>query len=169
LKRIGVQYTETSGTSLPGYLDSTKVLGQNWKSMQPGFDFILGYQPDTNWINQKGLNGVLSKDPLFNSLIQQRFDQRLNITALVQPVRNLNIDINLDKTFTKNYTEFFKDTSATLTEGFKRLNPYALGSFSISYISFQTLFKKFDPNILCRKPSGSLRQTGSSFPENWET
>ncbi len=148
LKRIGLQYTETSGTSLPGYLDSTKVLGQNWKSMQPGFDFILGYQPDTNWINQKGLDGVLSKDPLFNSLIQQRFDQRLNITALVQPIRNLNIDINLDKTFTKNYTEFFKDTSATLTEGFKRLNPYALGTFSISYISFQTLFKKFDPNIV---------------------
>ena len=148
LKRVGVQYTETSGTSLPGYLDSTKVLGQNWKSMQPGFDFILGYQPDTSWINQKGLDGVLSKDPRFNSLIQQRFDQRLNITALVQPVRNLNIDINLDKTFTKNYTEFFKDTSATLTEGFKRLNPYALGSFSISYISFQTLFKKFDPNIV---------------------
>jgi len=154
LKRIGVQYTETSGTSLPGYMDSTRVLGQNWKSMQPGFDFILGYQPDTNWINHKGLKGVLSKDPLFNSLIQQRFDQRLNITALVQPIRNLNIDINLDKTFTKNYTELFKDTSATLTEGFKRLNPYALGSFSISYISFQTLFKKFDPNIV----SGTFRQ-----------
>src|SRR6185503_15558653 len=148
LKRIGVQYTETSGTSLPGYMDSTRHFGQNWKSMQPGFDFILGYQPDTNWINRKGLKGVLSKDPLFNTLIQQRFDQRLNITALVQPIRNLNIDINIDKTFTKNYTELFKDTSANLTEGFKRLNPYALGSFSISYISFQTLFKKFDPNTV---------------------
>ena len=29
-----------------------------------------------------------------------------------------------------------------------RVNPYALGSFSISYISFQTLFKEFDPNIV---------------------
>ena len=41
-----------------------------------------------------------------------------------------------------------------LTEGFKRLNPYALGSFSISYISFQTLFKKFDPNVV----SGTFKQ-----------
>ena len=154
LKRVGVQYTETSGTSLPGYLDSTKALGQNWKSMQPGFDFILGYQPDTNWINRKGLEGILTKDPRFNTLIQQRYDQRLNLTAVVSPLRDLNIDINLDKTFTKNYTELFKDTSATLTEGFKRLNPYALGSFSISYISFQTLFKKFDPNIV----SGTFKQ-----------
>ncbi|HEX6169909.1 MAG TPA: cell surface protein SprA, partial [Chitinophagaceae bacterium] len=101
VKRVGIQHSETSGTSLPGYLDSTKFLGQNWKSMQPGFDFILGYQPDTNWINQKGLEGVLTKDPRFNTLIQQRYDQRLNLSALVSPVRNLTIDVNMDKTFSK--------------------------------------------------------------------
>jgi cell surface protein SprA len=28
------------------------------------------------------------------------------------------------------------------------LNPYAMGGFSISYISYQTLFTKFDPNLL---------------------
>ena len=145
---MGIQYTGTSGTSLPGYLDSTRFLGQNWKSMQPGFDFILGYQPDTNWVNQKGKEGVLTKDPRFNALFLQRYDQRLNLSALVSPVRDLTIDINMDKTFTKNYSELFKDTSVTLTEGFKRLNPYSLGSFSISYISYQTLFKKFDPNIV---------------------
>jgi len=148
LKRVGIQYTETAGTSLPGYLDSTRFLGQNWKSMQPGFDFILGYQPDTNWLNQKGMEGVLTKDPRFNALFLQRYDQRLNLSALVSPVRDLTIDINMDKTFTKNYSELFKDTSANLTEGFKRLNPYSLGSFSISYISYQTLFKKFDPNLV---------------------
>jgi cell surface protein SprA len=148
LKRVGIQYTETAGSSLPGYLDSTRFLGQNWKSMQPGFDFILGYQPDTNWVNKKGNEGVLTKDPRFNALFLQRYDQRLNLTALVSPVRDLTIDINMDKTFTKNYSDLFKDTSATLTEGFKRLNPYSLGGFSISYISYQTLFKKFDPNIV---------------------
>jgi len=154
LKRVGIQYTETSGTSLPGYLDSTRFLGQNWKSMQPGFDFILGYQPDTNWINRKGLEGVLTKDPRFNTLIQQRYDQRLNLSALVSPVRNLTIDVNMDKTFSKNYTELFKDTTLSGIEAPVRVNPYALGSFSISYISFQTLFKKFDPNIV----SGTFKQ-----------
>ncbi len=148
LKRIGVQYSENSGTNLPGYLDSTKVLGQNWKSMQPGFGFILGNQPDTSWINEKGLKGLLSHDPIFNTLIQQRYDQRLNITGQVTPLRDFNIDLNLDKSFTKNYSELFKDTSGTGTGPLTRLNPYALGSFSISYISFQTLFKKFDPNVV---------------------
>jgi cell surface protein SprA len=148
VKRVGVQYTETAGTSLPGYLDSTRVLGQNFRSMQPGFDFILGYQPDTSWINNKGAKGLLSHDPIFNTLIQQRFDQRLNLTAQVNPFRDFNIDLNLDKTFNKNYTELFKDTSGTPTGPLSRLNPYALGSFSISYISYQTLFTKFDPNVV---------------------
>jgi cell surface protein SprA len=148
LKRVGVQYTESSGTSLPGYLDSTRVLGQNWKSSQPGFGFILGYQPDTNWINEKGAQGIFTRDAIFNALIQQRYDQKLNITAQVTPLRDLNIDLNLDKSFNKNYTELFKDTTGTGSGPLTRLNPYAMGSFSISYISFQTLFKKFDPNIV---------------------
>ncbi len=147
LKRVGIQYSETAGTSLPGYLDSTKFLGQNWKSMQPGFDFILGYQPDTSWINKKGAEGVMSQDPIFNTLIQQRYDQRFNLTALVSPVRDLNIDVNMDRTFSKNYSELFKDTIG-YTKNLGRLNPYSLGGFSISYIAFQTLFKKFDPNVV---------------------
>ena len=27
LKRVGIQYTEDFGTTLPGYMDSTKLLG----------------------------------------------------------------------------------------------------------------------------------------------
>ena len=72
------------------------------KVCNPGLDFILGYQPDTNWINKFGAKGLLSRDPLFNALIQQRYNQRLNITAQVITFRDLNIDINLDKTFAKN-------------------------------------------------------------------
>ena len=148
VKRVGVQYTETAGTTLPGYLDSTRVLGQNWNSRQPGLGFMLGNQPDTNWINQKGNKGLLTHDPIFNALIQQRFDQRLNLTAQINPIRDFNIDLNLDKSFNKNYSELYKDTSGFATGSLTRLNPYAVGSFSISYISYQTLFTKFDPNLV---------------------
>ncbi len=148
VKRVSVQYTENSGTSLPGYLDSTRSFGQNWNSKQPGFDFIFGYQPDTNWINKKGNLGMLTHDPIFNALIEQRYDEHLKITAQIVPVRDFNIDLNLDKTFNKNYSELFKDTSGLPSGVLTRLNPYAMGSFSISYISYQTLFDKYDPNIV---------------------
>ena len=146
LKRIGVQYTEDFGTTLPGYMDSTEVLGSNLRSREPGFGFIFGYQPDTSWINKMGMKGLLSHDSLVNALVQQRYNQRLNVTAQVSPWRDLTIDINLDKTFDKQYSELDKDTSGIA--GIRRFNPYAAGSFSVSYISYQTLFKKFDPNIL---------------------
>ncbi|RYF37481.1 MAG: cell surface protein SprA, partial [Chitinophagaceae bacterium] len=64
--------------------------------------------------------------------------------AQVSPFRDLNIDVTLNKTFTKDYSELQKDTGANV--GIRRYNPYATGSFSVSYISYQTLFTKFDPN-----------------------
>jgi cell surface protein SprA len=146
LKRVGIQYTEDFGTMLPGYMDSTKIIGYNPKSGQPGFDFIFGYQPDTNWINSFGNKGLLSRDVLVTAMIQQRYNQRLNITARVEPVREFTIDVNLDKTFDKQYSELYKDTTGT--SGLTRLNPYAMGGFNVSYISYQTLFKEFDPNVI---------------------
>lgn len=146
VKRVGIQYNQDFGTILPGYMDSTQVLGQNLRSMEPGFNFLFGYQPDTNWINRFGAKGLLTRDSLFNSLIQQRYNQRLTITAQVSPLRDLNIDLSLDKTYDKHYSELYKDTTGS--SGLARLNPYAYGSFSISYISYQTLFGKFDPNVV---------------------
>ncbi len=146
LKRVGIQYTEDFGTTLPGYMDSTRILGYNPKSREPGFGFIFGYQPDTNWINNFGARGLISRDSLLSAMIMQRYNQRLNITAQVSPFRDFTIDINLDKTFDKNYSELYKDTTGSA--GLARMNPYATGSFSVSHISYQTLFTKFDPNVV---------------------
>ena len=152
VKRVGIQYNEDVGTLLPGYLDSTQFLGLNFRSRQPGWGYILGYQPDTAGINKLGAKGLLTRDSLFNQLIQQRYNQRISITAQISPIRDLTIDINLDKTYDKQYTELYKDTNNT--SGLSRYNPYAMGSFSISYISYQTLFTKFDP----REISQTFRQ-----------
>ncbi|MBI1344103.1 MAG: cell surface protein SprA [Terrimonas sp.] len=148
LKQVQVQFTENAGTELPGYLDSTVLLGQNWRGLNPGFGFAFGKQPDTTWINKAGNKNLLTRDPIFNALIQQRYDQHLGITAQVRPIRDLNIDLSLKKDFSKNYSELYKDTSSNSSDQLRRYNPYATGGFSISYISYQTLFTKFDPNIL---------------------
>ncbi len=148
VKRAAIQYTEDFGTTLPGYMDSTEILGNNFKSRQPGFGYIFGYQPDTNWINKFGTKGLLSMDTLVSEMIRQRYNQRLNLTAQLSPFRDFNIDINLDKTYDKQYSELYKDTSKFDNVGLTRLNPYALGSFSVSYISYQTLFTKFNPSVI---------------------
>jgi cell surface protein SprA len=146
VKRVGIQYTEDFGTTLPGYMDSTILMGSNFNSHQPGLKYLFGYQPDTNWINGMGAKGLLSRDSLVSDMIQQRYNQQLKLTAQVSPFRDLTIDLNLDKTFDKSYSELYKDTTGSA--GLTRLNPYALGSFSISYISYQTLFTSFDPKVV---------------------
>ncbi len=148
IKQVNVSLSENANTRLPGYSDSTKYLGQNWKSMAPGFDFLFGRQPDTAWLNRAATKGLITKDTTFNSILTQSFDQRLTVSAQLEPFRDLNITINLSKTFSKNYSETYRfiDTSGGINRSFKHLNPYAGGGFDITYIAFKTLFGKFDPN-----------------------
>lgn len=145
LKTANVSVSQIANTRLPGYMDSTKILGQNFRSMAPGFDFILGMQPDTNWLNKAAKKKLISTDSTFNDLFVQSFNQRISVSAQLEPVRDFLIDFNLEKTFSKNYSETFKDTSGTGNQ-FSHLSPYVNGSFNVSYIAFHTLFEKYDPN-----------------------
>ena len=144
VKRMSITYNSTGTTSLAGYTDSTKYFGLNPKSGAPGLGFIMGRQPDTNYINSYANKGYFTHNPLLNNLNRQDYNQRLAITAQVIPVRDLTIDLNIDKTFGKTYSELFKDTTGT--SGFSRLSPYSSGSFSVSFISFKTLFEKVKSN-----------------------
>lgn len=147
-KQASFSIAENAHTRLPGYTDSTKILGQNWKSGAPGWDFLLGQQPDSAWLNEKSRKGLITMDTTFNSIFTQSFDQRITFTAQLEPVRDLNITLNLNKTFNKNYSETFRyiDTSGGTNHKFQHLNPYTGGGFDVSYIAFKTLFGKFDPN-----------------------
>ena len=162
IKQVNISVAETGSTRLPGYTDSTQFLGQNFKSTAPGLDFILGKQVDTNWLNRKSRQGLITRDTNFNSLFQQNFDQRVTLSAQLEPFRDLTITVNLSKTFSKNYSETFRyiDTSfaGTNPKQFMHLNPYAGGGFDVTYIAFKTLFGKFDPN--------RVSQTFKTFENN---
>jgi cell surface protein SprA len=143
LKRTSINYGENYRTRIPGYTDSTQVLGQNWNSMAPGLDFVFGRQPDTNWLNQKAAKGLISRDTTLNFLFRQSLDQKLSLTAQLEPIREFTVDLNLDKTYTKDYSELFK--VVTENGDFQHLSPLATGGFNVSYIAFKTLFTKNKP------------------------
>ena len=145
IKSVNATVSQISNTRLPGYTDSTKMLGQDFKSMAPGFGFILGKQPDSNWLNNAAKRGLITKDSLFNDLFVQSFNQKIAVSAQLEPVRDFTIDLNIGKTFTKNYSETFKDTTGTGLH-FSHLSPYINGGFDVTYIAFNTLFGKYDPN-----------------------
>jgi len=147
LKRISINYTENATASVYGYTDSTRFLGMNFKSNAPGLGFVFGGQPDTTFINDLAKRGLITGDPNLNFQNRQDYNQKLTINAQIIPVRDLTIDLTVDKSFGKTYTELYKDTTLNGYSGnFARLNPYSDGSFSVSYIAFQTLFEKIKPN-----------------------
>jgi cell surface protein SprA len=156
VKRVGATYNEGGTTFLPGYTDSTRFFGQNFSSMAPGIGFTMGKQPNQAWLQDISKKGLITKDPMLNNLFLQNYEQKLNVTAQVEPIRDFLIDLNLDRNLSKNYSTLFKDTVGT--GQFNSLNPYSGGGFSISYISFQTLFAKFDPN--------STSETFKTFENN---
>ncbi|RPD38878.1 cell surface protein SprA [Chitinophaga barathri] len=142
LKRVNVNYSENSGTRMPGYLDSTKIVGMNWQSMAPGLAFTFGKQPDKAFMDDFSKRGLLSPDTLFNIQFQQQFTQKLDIQAQLEPVRDLRIDLNLTKSFSKTHTELFKDTIGNGI--FNHLNPYDAGGFEITFIAIKTMWGKID-------------------------
>lgn len=139
LNRITLNYTETGGTILPGYMDSTRFMGVNNYSGAPGFDFVYGYQPDYAWLAAQAAANRLTHDTLFNSQFQQTFSRNISATATLQPQKDLRIDLNLTQTFSKSHSELYADTNNTNV--YNHFNPYETGAFTITSINIGTLFK----------------------------
>ncbi|MCX6209147.1 MAG: cell surface protein SprA [Bacteroidetes bacterium] len=147
LKTVQINYTEGYKSRVPGWMDSTQVFGQNFKSMEPGLDYVFGKQPDAKWLERKAAQGLFTRDSNFNLFFSQKFEQKLSLTAQLEPIKELTIDVTLDKTFSKDYQELYKDTLFNNTSNAKtHLNPSAMGGFSVSFVSFNTLFGSRNPN-----------------------
>lgn len=141
VKRASLSYNENQGTILPGYMDSTQILGMNLRNEGNPDKFAFGYQPDRLWLENKGKDNIMTRDSLFNANFQQQYSQTMNITANLEPVKDFKIDLTLSKTFNKAHQELFKDTVGG-TSDYIHLNPYETGGFSISYIAIGTIFQK---------------------------
>jgi cell surface protein SprA len=168
VKRTTLNYTETGGTMLPGFMDSTKSFGIS-STGAPGLAYAFGYQPNLAWLGQMGNSGKLSRDSLFNSQFTQTYSQNISMTAQVEPVSDLRIDFSLNRTFNKTHSELFKDTSYGASPDFQHLNAFQTGTFTQSYNSLGTLFSHSSASVFAQfvnsRPTISNR-LGANNPYN---
>ncbi len=146
LQTASIDYSENYNSRLPGYMSGVNFLNSSWDGLAPGLDYAFGKQPDSAWLRKQDNKGLLSKDANFNLMLRQGFDQKLSIRLQLQPVKDLIVDIHFDKTFSKDYSELFKDTSGTGVKD--HLNPLSAGGFNISYVALNTFFDNHDPNVI---------------------
>ena len=140
LKNVSGAYTKTQGTFLPGYLPQTGFIGQNMNFGAPGYDFLFGGQND---IRGRALeSGWITRDSLLNQLYINTSKEDLNFRGLVEPIRDLRIELTAIKSQSFNYSTNFKFLPSN--NSFDNLSPVTTGDYTISYFSLLTAFSKED-------------------------
>jgi cell surface protein SprA len=144
LKNLSISYEETSGTILPGYLPTTKYLGQSQQNgiYAPGFPFAFGAQND-NYALYASQKGWLTNDSLQTSPYQMTFSNPISVKATVEPLKGLKIDVSANRMNSKNKNEYWIADASGI---FYPNNTMYTGNYSISFLSIQTAFWKYGEN-----------------------
>jgi cell surface protein SprA len=135
-KRGTISYSEVNGTLIPGFMPSPQFIGVDWSQNAPGLGFAFGSQKDIRPTAVQ--NGWITQDTLLNQAYATKFTSNLQARLTLEPLPGLKIELNADRTFAKNHTEFFRADSNGV---FNTYSPKDAGSFSISYITWGTAFK----------------------------
>jgi cell surface protein SprA len=135
IKNIQINYDETNGTVLPGYLPSIGFLG----SSRPSLGFVFGLQDDVRFEAAK--NGWLTNFPDFNQNYSQVKTKHISGTANIDLFPDFKIDLNADRMYSYNSSEQF-DVSAN--GDYNARSPYNFGNFSISTLMIGSAFRKSD-------------------------
>lgn len=136
VKNIQVNYTESGGTLLPGYLPGLGFFGTS----RPTLGFVFGDQSDIRYEAAK--RGYLTSYPEFNQSFTQIKSKKLDYTARVEFIPDLIIDVNAERNITENYSEQFDAVGGN----YNSLSPFSTGNYSISTIMIKTAFKASDEN-----------------------
>jgi len=139
LKSIGVSYTETNGTLLPGYKPGVNYFGnENINGLlAPGWEFVSGWQdPEFAW--KAATNGWLTRDTSFNTPVVFTRNENLNFRASIEPLPGFRFDVTATRTFGKSNSKIFK---ADQLGSYRILSPLTIGNFSISVITIGTTFE----------------------------
>ncbi|MGZ0015205.1 T9SS outer membrane translocon Sov/SprA [Yeosuana sp. AK3] len=141
IKRIQVNYSENNGTFLPGYLQTPGFIG----TTKPTLGYTFGSQSDIRFLAAR--NGWLTVFPDFNQQYTETNSQQLDVSASLEPVKDLKIDLIGNRTYYENYSENFRVNLIDGNYEYESLTPNTFGNFNISTILIKTAFSKSDENM----------------------
>ncbi len=140
IKRIQFNYSENNGTFLPGYLQTPGFVG----TLKPTAGFTFGSQSDVRDLAAR--RGWLTVFPEFNQQYTTTHTKQIDLSASLEPVKSLKIDLIGNRAYYENYTENFRVNGSLGTYEYESLTPNTFGNFNISTILLKTAFSKSDEN-----------------------
>lgn len=141
VKRIQINYSENNGTFLPGYLPTPGFLG----TIKPSLGFTFGSQ--ANIRDKAARNGWLTIYDQFNQQYTEVTTKILDVSANVELIKDLKIDLTGNRTYSENLTQNFNTSDLNddgLSDTYNELLTNSFGNFSISTALIKTAFQKSD-------------------------
>ncbi|BDS14311.1 T9SS outer membrane translocon Sov/SprA [Aureispira anguillae] len=148
LQRARFTYNENFTTVLPGFVGTSKYIGQDYTGTstnpgpRPGWDFIAGWQPSQTWLDNAANSGWITTNVYQNQPLIQTHTQTYSAKVTLEPFRGLKIDVDLDKSITENYQELFKVEDQFSNDQFSHLNGMQSGTVKMTYLPLATFFNK---------------------------
>lgn len=136
VKKIQFNYSENNGTYLPGYTRTPGFIG----TLKPTVGFTFGSQSEVRYLAAR--RGWLTVYDQFNQQYTETHTKQLDVSASLEPIKNLKIDIVGSRTYYDNYAENYIVSNSEYIS----LTPNTFGNFNISTLLIKTAFSKSDEN-----------------------
>ncbi len=149
VRNVSGTYSLTNGTVLPGYNQEIGILGFNpsFNSGLGGFIFgqqrydIYGRETGYDIATTSATNGWLVQNEALNRQYTNTSNQTLNLRSTLQPLKDLSIELSLNRTYSTSQTEFFRWNPALGVDGeFEAQSPFETRTLTYSNVSFSSAF-----------------------------
>ncbi|MCC7246170.1 MAG: cell surface protein SprA [Saprospiraceae bacterium] len=143
VRKARFNYTENLSTVVPGFTPETKLMGLSEGFSAPGWAFVAGIQPKSEWLDDAASKGWITHRPELNQQVMRNYTQTFDVGLTVEPFKDFRVEVTANRQYSRNSTELFKDTISALGSEnvfFDHRAQRDLGSFTTSYFALQTLF-----------------------------
>lgn len=171
LRKVSGTYSVTDGMLLPGFRNSNGLFGLDSDFKSPSLAFITGAQnydlfgrqnnvwgADSSFANFASNNEWLVEQPTLNLQHNIMHTQRFNGRATLEPIKNLSINLTIDRSLTENQTSNFR-WSDSLNDHIYQ-NPINTGTLNFSTITWLTAFEKLDSTKVSGNFNDMLNKRG---------
>ena len=149
IKNFNMQYNSSFGSTIAGYMGEATIVGLDPSNYwTPGIGFVLGMPANDSRGSESALESILrhdllSHDTLMNTPHENSQNRVLTITASLEPIRDMRIEVNATQNYSMREEYYYKYiTQHDRVEG--PLSYRMTGSYTTTTWAFRTIFRNSD-------------------------
>ncbi|WP_306641797.1 cell surface protein SprA [Sanyastnella coralliicola] len=152
VRNVSGSYTRNEGILLPGYAQTTQLVGMDPNFEAPGIPFVLGWQNTDLLGNETGnfaldaaANGWMVNSPFLNQQYSETFSESINLRANLEPIKHFKIELTATRQESRSQNSFFRFDEEL--GDFEFQSPLETGNFTASIITWATAFEQDDEDF----------------------